>query len=194
MKSVFLLSTPAASLALARVLSALFSRRTRTSLPVAVLCVISLQALALPSIVRAGEVMVKEETLVSAPAEAVWGFIGGFKSLDRWHPAIASSTLLGTGEEIGDIRVLTLNDGKQIVEKLESYDGQVMVLRYQILESPLPVANYHASVRVKSAEAGMALVTWESSFEAAGVSDEEAKKTISEIYLPGFESLTKLFK
>lgn len=148
----------------------------------------------IPIILHAEELMVKEETLVNAQAKAVWALAGGFQVLDRWHPAVVSSTLLGTGKEIGDIRILTLKDNATIVERLEFYDDHAMTYRYQILESPLPVENYHASVTVKSAEDGMATVIWQSSFKAEGASDDEAKKIITDIYLAGFESLIELFK
>ncbi len=147
-----------------------------------------------PITVYAEELIVKETTHINAPAKAVWALVGGFKALDRWHPAIVSSTLLGTGTEIGDIRVLTLADNMEVVERLEFYDEHAMTFRYQILESPLPVDNYHASVTVKSAEDGMAIVIWQSSFKAADASNDEAKQIINNIYLAGFESLAELFK
>ena len=168
--------------------------KSKTLLHLVIILKLSLVGMGIPMIIHAEELMVKEKILVNAPAKAVWAFIGGFKALDRWHPAVVSSTLLGTGKDIGDIRVLTLNDKENIVEKLEFYDDPTMSFRYQILESPLPVENYHASVTVKSTEDGMALVIWQSSFKAVGVSDDEVKNMISNIYLDGFKSLTQLYK
>ena len=158
------------------------------------LLILGLLVMGQPMRLLAGELMVEEKVLVNAPVKAVWALIGGFKALDRWHPGVIASTLLGTGKEIGDIRVLTLSEKLSIVEQLEFYDESTMTLRYQILESPLPVENYHATIIVKDRENGMTEVVWRSSFNAKGVSDAEAKETISGIYLAGFESLNNLFK
>ena len=143
---------------------------------------------------HAEQLMVEEKVLVNAPAKAVWALVGGFQILDRWHPGVVASTLLGTGKDIGDIRVLTLDNNLYIVEKLELYDDAAMTLQYQILESPLPVENYYASIIVKEVKNNMTEVVWHSSFNAVGVSNDEAKQTISGVYLAGFNSLTSLFK
>lgn len=101
--------------------------------------------------------------------------------------------MLGTGKEVGDIRVLTLKNNLKIVEKLELYDENAMTLQYLILESPLPVENYHASLTVKNIDNKKTEVIWQSSFNAVGASKEEVKETISGIYMTGFNSLVRLF-
>ena len=142
----------------------------------------------------ADQVMVEEKVQVNAPAKAVWALIGGFQALDRWHPAVITTTLLGTGKGTGDIRVLTLGNDAQIVEKLELYDEAEMSLQYAILESPLPVGNYHATITVKSVGNDKAEVIWKSKFTAVGASNEEVKKIISDIYLAGLNALITLYK
>ncbi len=143
---------------------------------------------------HAESLMVEEKILVSAPAEAVWALIGGFQALDRWHPAVLESKLLGTGKSAGDIRVLALGNDVHIVEKLESYDEAAMSFQYAILESPLPVSNYRAVLTVKSVGNNEAEVIWKSNFNADGASDDEIKKIISDIYLAGLNSLITLYK
>jgi len=142
----------------------------------------------------ADQLMVEERVLVNAPAKAVWALIGGFQVLDRWHPAVHASTLLGTGKDAGDIRVLALGNDVHIVEKLELYDEAAMHFQYAILESPLPVGNYHATITVKSVGNNEAEVIWQSTFNAVGASNDEVKKIISDIYLAGLNSLTTLYK
>lgn len=142
----------------------------------------------------ADQLMVEERVVVKAPAEAVWALMGGFQVLDRWHPAVLTTTLLGTGKDTGDIRVLALGNDVHIVEKLELYDEEAMFLQYAILESPLPVGNYHATITVKSIGNNEAEVIWQSNFNAVGASKDEVKKTISDIYLAGLNSLIKLYK
>ena len=141
----------------------------------------------------AGDLKVEEKIVLNALPKAVWALVGGFKALDRWHPDVAESALIGTGKQAGDIRILTLNNSETIVEILDSYDEGAMVLQYRILESPLPVENYAASISVKSKDGDLAEVIWQSSFNAVNVSDDEVKQIISGIYLTGLDSLNSLF-
>ena len=143
---------------------------------------------------HAEPLMVEEKVIVSAPAKAVWALIGGFHVLDRWHPAVTQTTLIGTGKNIGDIRDLTLDNGQHVIERLEMYDETAMAFQYEIMKSPLPIADYHAVITVESVERNKAEVTWRSNFTAVGASDEEAKSIISGIYVAGLNSLMTLYK
>lgn len=95
---------------------------------------------------------------------------------------------------MGDIRVLTLGDESSIIEKLEFYDEAAMSLQYVILESPLPVENYHATLTVKKVGNNEAEVIWQSTFNAVDESNDVVKKIISDIYLAGLDSLITLYK
>ncbi len=77
--------------------------------------------------------------------------IGGFHSLHEWHPAVAKCDIETEGDTT--LRRLHLVGGGTILEKLEkSDDGQSY--GYSILESPLPVKNYSATITVSEAEGG----------------------------------------
>ncbi|QMU60450.1 MAG: SRPBCC family protein [Gammaproteobacteria bacterium] len=168
-------------------------RKNRIKYVVITLCFL-LVSLGYSMNLYADQLMVEERVLVNAPAKTVWALIGGFQVLDRWHPAVLATTLLGTGKDTGDIRVLALGDDVHIVEKLELYDETEMSFQYSILESPLPLENYHAVITVKSAADNEAEVIWQSTFNAVGASNDEVKKTISDIYLAGLNALITLYK
>lgn len=143
---------------------------------------------------RADTLEIEEKIVLNASSKAVWALVGGFKALDRWHPDVAESTLIGTGEEAGDIRILKLNNNKTIVEILDSYNDNKMIFQYRIIESPLPVENYIASINVVNKSDDLTEVIWSSSFIAVGVSEDEAKQLISGIYSTGLNSLNRLFE
>ena len=82
---------------------------------------------------------------VPAGAEQIWKLIGQFNALPDWHPAVEKSEL----EEGGQVRKLTLAGGGTIVERLVSSDDDERVYTYTIESSPLPVANYQATIRVR---------------------------------------------
>ncbi|HWC03733.1 MAG TPA: SRPBCC family protein [Methylomirabilota bacterium] len=131
-------------------------------------------------------------TTLPVPARIVWDAIGGFNSLARWHPAVAKSE--ETKEGPATIRRLTLHGGGSIVERLEGKDDKRRTYIYSILEGPLPVAGYTATLRVEENKDGKSCtVAWSSAFEPSGASEPEAVKVIRGIYEAGFDSLRKMF-
>jgi len=123
-----------------------------------------------------------------APDE-VWKLIGGFNTLPDWHPAIEKSEL----EEEGSMRRLSLVGGGTVVEKLLKLDDKERVYSYSIIDSPLPVANYVATIRVKDDGEGNTTVEWSSEFVAEGAAENEAMDVIAGIYQTGFDNLKKMF-
>ena len=131
-------------------------------------------------------------TTLPVPARTVWDAIGGFNSLAKWHPAVAKSEEAREGAST--IRRLTLHGGGSIVERLDGKDDKNRTYTYSILEGPLPVSGYEATLRVEESKDGKSCkVEWASSFEPAGASEPEAVKVIRGIYEAGFENLRKMF-
>jgi len=124
------------------------------------------------------------------PAQMIWSTIGGFNTLPDWHPAIEKSDI--TKDDKGTVRTLHLVGGGTIVERLETVDEKERLYTYSILEGPLPVANYKATIRVLDDNGGCT-VEWSSDFEASGVPESDASKVIRGIYEAGFENLKKMF-
>jgi hypothetical protein len=129
------------------------------------------------------------KTNLNVTADEVWKLIGGFNALPDWHPAIEKSEL----EEEGSMRRLSLAGGGTIMEKLEKLDDNERVYSYSIIDSPLPVSNYKATLRVKEDGEGKTTVEWSSEFEAKGAAENEAMDVIAGIYQAGFDNLKKMF-
>jgi len=132
---------------------------------------------------------VNMQTRLGVPADKVWELIGGFNALPDWHPAVEKSEL----EEEGQVRVLQLAGGGTITEKLEKIDDNEKVYSYTITDSPLPVANYSSTIRVKTDEDGNAIVEWSSEFEPKDAPESDAIEAIQGIYQAGFDNLKKIF-
>jgi hypothetical protein len=99
-----------------------------------------------------------------------------------------------TVEGAATIRRLTLHGGGTIVERLEGKDDKKRGYTYSILEGPLPVAGYQASLHVEEHEDGKGCtVEWSSEFTPSGASEPEAVKVIRGIYEAGFANLRKMF-
>jgi hypothetical protein len=131
-------------------------------------------------------------TTLPVPARTVWDAIGGFNSLAKWHPAVAKSE---EGKEgTATVRRLTLHGGGSIVERLDGKDDRKRTYTYSILEGPLPVAGYSATLHVEENKDGKSCtVQWSSAFEPAGASEPEAVKVIRGIYEAGFDNLRRMF-
>ncbi len=117
-----------------------------------------------------------------SPADTMWERIGDFGKLDAWHPAVAECAT----SDAGQVRTLSLEGGGTIVETLEA--GEPRSYTYRIDESPLPVADYHATIRVIEAGDG-SVVEWDADFTPAGASEAEAVETIEGIFRSGLDAL-----
>jgi mxaD protein len=134
---------------------------------------------------------VSMNTELNASAEEVWKVISDFNGLTKFISAIVDSTTEGTG--VGAVRTLTLENGAQIVERLESLDGQARKLGYSILTSPLPLEGYVAVMTVLALDDDRCKLVWSSTFQPHGAPESEVKNILEGIYSMGFEGLQKFF-
>ncbi len=132
---------------------------------------------------------VQLESPVPVDPEQLWNLIGQFNALPEWHPAVQSCEL----EEGGRLRRLHLLGGGEIIERLEQIEQGDRMYRYSIVSGPLPVANYTATLRVREDSEGKAIVEWSSTFDPAGASENDAVKSVQDMYAAGFDNLRKMF-
>lgn len=128
-------------------------------------------------------------TDVPISPDELWKVIGGFNALPDWHPSIEKSEL----EEGGTVRRLSIAGGVTLTEKLVDANDNERTYTYTIDQSPLPVNNYKATIKVRQNEDGStSTVDWSSEFEPVGP-ETDAVKTIQDIYQVGFDNLRKMF-
>ncbi len=123
--------------------------------------------------------------------ETIWQMIGGFNSMPEWHPLVAKCDIETEGNTT--LRRLHLVGGGTVLEKLERSDEDGQSYSYTIVESPLPVKNYSATIEVSEAEGGGCSIEWSSDFEAQDAPENDAAKAIEGIYQAGFDNLRKMF-
>lgn len=128
---------------------------------------------------------------INTSANKVWELISDFGGLDNFVEAITECT--ADGEDVGAIRTITLQDGGEVKEKLESLDNNKRVLEYSILESPMPVKNYKGRMEVNRLNDTTSEFTWSSTFEAEGGTEKNMKKALAGLYSVGVEGLKKKF-
>jgi ribosome-associated toxin RatA of RatAB toxin-antitoxin module len=137
-------------------------------------------------------VKVNLSTKLPVSTKQVWDLIGNFNALPEWHPAIERSEIEEEEGGRGVIRRLHLLGGGTVVERLERLDDSEHLYSYEILEGPLPVADYHATLRVREEEGGCT-VEWSSEFEPKGAPEQDAAAVIQGIFDAGLENLKKMF-
>lgn len=140
---------------------------------------------------------VVETIEINASADKVWAVVGNFQDMS-WHPAFKKTEGKG-GNDVGATRVLTVESGGTINEKLTKYDAAGRTLAYEITEvdvKVVPVTNYAATITVKG-EGDKSTVEWKSAFYRGFVnndpppelSDEAAVNAITGVYKTGLAAL-----
>ena len=140
-----------------------------------------------------GTLNVQKESDVNASADQVWDLLGDYNAIEDWHPAVVSSTLTGDGKTAGSRRVLALPGDAKIIEDLVSHSDDGMSYSYRITEGPFPITDYVSTILVEADGDESCKVTWSSTFNASGVSDQEAIGIITGVYEAGLESIQQRF-
>lgn len=132
--------------------------------------------------------------VVAADPDTVWRVVRDFDGLAAWVPAIAASEIEGGAlpDQIGAVRRLTLGgDGGIVRERLVALDDRARRLTYSILESPFPVQDYRATVRVVPVTAtGESFVAWSVLFDC-DLDDAERLSTFfrRDVFASGLDGL-----
>ena len=135
----------------------------------------------------AGAVEVKQTIEVKGEPGKVWSQIGGWCAIGDWHPVIAKCEEKQDGGKL--MRTLTTKDGGAIKETQTAKTAASY--SYRIDESPLPVADYTATLAVvPGASAGTTSVVWSAKFEPKGA-EAEAVKTMEGVFKAGLDQIKK---
>ncbi|MGH6610253.1 MAG: SRPBCC family protein, partial [Burkholderiaceae bacterium] len=95
-------------------------------------------------------IRVYTSSVIDAPADAVWREVRDFNGLPNWHPAIAESRIEAgqAYDKVGCIRNFQTRDGGVIREQLLTLSDYEYECTYSILESPMGVDNYVATLKL----------------------------------------------
>lgn len=132
----------------------------------------------------------KVSKVIDAPADRVWDTVCAFSGLERYFTMFASSTTEGSG--VGATRTLTLPDGGEFHERLESLDDGARTLTYRALKSPLPIEDYLGTVTVADAGEGKSRVTWSARFEVSAEQEGAIVEMLDGAYAGGIDGLEAL--
>lgn len=138
-------------------------------------------------------VKVLRSTILDAPCDDVWAVLRDFNGHDRWHPAVATSRIERgeAADRVGCVRRFKLADGSELREQLLTLSDLEQSFTYCLLDTPVPLLNYVAHVRLYPVTDGdRTFWEWESRFDTpAGQKDELRDLVDDEIYSAGFEAI-----
>jgi hypothetical protein len=136
---------------------------------------------------------VVKSTVIDAPIEAVWDVLRDFNGHDRWHPAIKDSQIERgyPVDKVGCVRRFHLADGSELREQLLTLSDLETCFSYCLLDTPVPLFNYVAHVRlIPVTDTDRTFWLWESRFDTrAGEADVMSRMVGEDIYEAGFAAI-----
>jgi hypothetical protein len=136
-------------------------------------------------------------TVIDAPIGRVWAVIRDFNGLPNWTPFVAESRieLNAAADQVGCIRNFRLKDGGIIRERLLALSDYDFSMTYSILESPMAVTDYVATLKLAPVTDGdRSYAEWSAEFDCAAEREAELAAFIGRnVFLAGLKSLQSRF-
>ncbi|MGF6590045.1 SRPBCC family protein [Pseudomonas sp. 2835] len=95
---------------------------------------------------------------VNADARSVWNIVGNFAGFPVFIPALSHIEMTGSG--VRSVRKKLFKDGNVVMEQLNSFDDQQMVMTWSLIHTSLNIGNLWARMEVKAQGANQSLATW----------------------------------
>jgi hypothetical protein len=142
-------------------------------------------------------VRVYTSSVIGAPAERVWARVRDFNGLPGWHPLIEESRIEShlPPDRVGCIRNFRTRAGGVIRERLLALSDYDLSCTYAILESPMGVTNYVATLKLTPITDGdCTFAEWSAEFDCDPGRERELATQIGDgVFQAGFDALKRLF-
>jgi hypothetical protein len=136
-------------------------------------------------------------SVIDASADTVWARVRDFDALPAWHPGIASSRIENgePADRVGCIRHFHVKGGGAIRERLLALSDFEYACTYEILESPMGVTHYVATLKLTPVTDGQrCFAEWSAEFEAPPGREQELAESIGQgVFQAGFDALKRHF-
>lgn len=136
---------------------------------------------------------VYSSSTIAAPANRVWAVIRDFNALPDWHPNVSESRIEGgaASDQVGCVRAFRLQDGGFIRERLLALSDYEMSVTYAILESPMGVENYVATLKlIPVTDGDLSFIEWSAEFSCSADREAELVQSIGQgVFQAGFDAL-----
>lgn len=134
-------------------------------------------------------------SVIAQSAEALWARIRDFNAMPAWHPGIADSRIEQNrpSDQIGCIRHFHTRDGGLIRERLLALSDYDYTCTYEIIESPMGVSDYVATLKLTPVTDGnQSFAEWSAEFDCAPERERELARSIGQgVFQAGFDALKR---
>jgi hypothetical protein len=136
-------------------------------------------------------------SVIDAHADTVWSRIRDFNGLPTWHPLIADSRIENQqpADRVGCVRHFHTRDGGTIRERLLALSDYDFTCTYEILESPMGVDHYVATLKLTPITDGdRCFAEWSAEFDCEEHREVELTQLIGQgVFQSGFDALKRHF-
>ncbi len=136
-------------------------------------------------------------SVIGAPAPRVWDRVRDFNALPKWHPRIRDSRIEDAlpADKVGCIRNFHLQNGDNLREQLLGLSDYDMFCTYAILESPMPLEDYIATLRLTPiTEGDRTFIEWTAEFSCDPGDEADLVQGIgTNVFQGGFDALKRHF-
>jgi hypothetical protein len=143
-------------------------------------------------------IKVYTSSVIDASAEAVWAHVRDFNRLPQWTPFVADSRIEGgqPSDKVGCVRNFRLKDGAVIREQLLALSDYDFQCTYAMLESPMGVTNYVATLKLTPVTDGTrTFAEWWAEFDCAPERESELAQQIGQgVFQASFDALKAAFR
>lgn len=135
-------------------------------------------------------------SVIEAPLDTVWARIRDFNGLPSWNPNVAESRIEDglPSDAVGCVRSFTLTDGGHLREQLLAFSDLEHSCTYSILESPMPVEGYVATLRcLPISDGDRTYIEWTAEFDCPAEEEAGLVEGIGQgVFQASFDSLKDL--
>jgi Polyketide cyclase / dehydrase and lipid transport len=133
-------------------------------------------------------------TVIDAPIEDVWAIARDYTG--HWHSSVIVKPSIEGGlsaDQVGCVRAFELHDGGRLREQLVGMSDERHEFSYRILESPLPVEDYLASVHFSPVTTtGATFGEWVVDFRVPPDTEQATVDTVRGVFENGFADIARL--
>lgn len=136
-------------------------------------------------------------SVINAPAATVWERVRDFNGMPKWHPRIRDSRIEDAlpSDKIGCIRNFHLQSGDMIREQLVGMSDYDLFFSYTMLEGPMPLWDYMATLRLTPVtDKDHCFAEWSAEFSCEAADETDLCNGIStNVFQGGFDALKRHF-
>ncbi len=134
-------------------------------------------------------------SVIEAPVAKVWEKVRDYNGMPRWHPGIRDSRIENgePSDRVGCVRDFHLQNGDRLRERLLGLSDYEYFCTYSILESPMPLTNYVATLRLTPVTDGdQTFVEWTAEFDCEPEAADDLVGGIGQnVFQAGFNALKR---